>query len=56
MIIRDLLFYLVGYIFGVKGMTTHESIILYKRMQAENKLMALLRAKKEKLLQKERDG
>jgi hypothetical protein len=32
MILRDLLFYLVGYIFGVKGMTTHESIDLYKRI------------------------
>jgi hypothetical protein len=32
MILRDLLFYLVGYIFGVKGMTTHECTSLYKRM------------------------
>ena len=49
MILRDLLFYLIGYIFGVKGMTTHDCLDLYKHMQIENKVMNFYREKKKYL-------
>lgn len=44
MIIRDIIFYLVGYIFGVKGMTIQGCLKLYKSIIVENKIMQEVRA------------
>jgi len=54
--VRDLLFYLAGFVFGIKGQSTRDCVQFYKALMAQNKYAIKLHEKKARLQKKEVEG
>ncbi len=55
-IIRDLFFYMAGFVFGIEGQTNRDCVEFYKALMAQNKHAINLHEKKTRALKKEIEG
>ena len=46
MIVRDVMFYLAGYVYGVPGTTAYDAVELYREMQVQNQCLLKVYQKK----------